>query len=145
MSTRSNALPPSAPTIDRVGRPGSEIRRDQEVAAVAANLRRIRKERGVTQVELAAKLGVPQQMVSDYERGKLRLHAQAIIKVARLLGTSADQLLGLEKPRSAAASVESTKFLKRLRRMEQLSRRDQQALLRTIDAFLGNAELKKSA
>ena len=36
-------------------------------------------------------------------------------------------------------------FLKRLRRIERLTRRDQQALLRTIDAFLGNAELKKSA
>ena len=102
------------------------------------------RARGLTQVDLAHKLGVPQQMISAYERGKLRLHGQLIIKIARILGISADQLLGLDVARSIA-TAESTKFLRRLRRMERLSRRDQQALLRTIDAFLGNADLKRTA
>jgi len=36
-------------------------------------LARIRRERGFTQIELADKTGMVQALVSDYERGKLRL------------------------------------------------------------------------
>jgi transcriptional regulator with XRE-family HTH domain len=35
---------------------------------------RLRRERGITQVELAEMLGVPQPMISAYENGGLRLH-----------------------------------------------------------------------
>lgn len=36
-------------------------------------LRRVRKEAGLTQVELGQRLGEPQSLISDYERGERRL------------------------------------------------------------------------
>jgi len=55
---------------------------------------RLRRERGITQVELAEMLGVPQPMISAYENGGLRLHGELIVMLTKILDVSADQLLG---------------------------------------------------
>jgi hypothetical protein len=58
--------------------------------------------------------------------------------LARVLRTSADEILGLSPARTARTTpAPDRRFLRRLERLHQLSRRDQQALLGTIDAFLG--------
>lgn len=101
---------------------------------LGAHLARLRKERGMTQIELADKLGVSQPVVSDYERGTLRLHGQLIVKLTDILGVPAEELLGLEKRR--ANGTPNRRLLRRIQEIEQLPRRDQQALLRTIDRFL---------
>lgn len=119
-------------------------RAEREATSIGANMARIRKERGITQVDLARRLAVPQQMISKYERGQLRLHGQLILKLAHLMGVTCDQLLGLDRPRTNELP-EDTRFLKRLHRIDRLTRRDKLALLRTLDAFLERAELKKSA
>jgi transcriptional regulator with XRE-family HTH domain len=109
---------------------------DQET--IGQRLARLRRERGITQAEIADRLGIVQPMVSDYERGELRLHGQLIVELARLLNVSADELLGLEKPKGGGP-VKNRRLLRRLQQLEKLPKRDQQALLRTIDAFLAKA------
>lgn len=102
---------------------------------IAQRLARIRRERGLTQVELAQRLGVAQPVVSDYERGELRLHGELIVKLSDILGVSSEELLGLKKAPSNGA-LKNRRLLRRLQAIERLPRRDQQALLRTIDRFL---------
>ena len=46
--------------------------------------------------QMAKRLGVSQPVVSDYERGGLRLHGELILKVAEILDLSANELLGLD-------------------------------------------------
>lgn len=135
------ALPETGPTM-----PTTSVVEVQEMAragrtqqeTIGERLARLRKERGITQVELAEKLGVAQPMISDYERGELRLHGQLIVELTQLLGVSADELLGLEQPRTSAG-VRDRRLLRRIQQLERLPRRDQQAILRTIDAFLAKA------
>ena len=104
---------------------------------IGQRLARLRKERGITQKELAGELGVTQSHVSEWERGNLRLHGELIAKIARILGVSADELLGL----SAAdkRSLTNRRLARRLQAFDKLPKRDQEALLRTIDAFLAKA------
>jgi|CXWL01.1.fsa_nt_gi transcriptional regulator with XRE-family HTH domain len=45
----------------------------------------VRKDAGVTQVDLAARLGKPQQFVSKYERGDRRVDLVEFIAVCRAL------------------------------------------------------------
>lgn len=105
-------------------------------------LARLRKERGFTQVELAEKVGIIQVLVSDYERNKLRPYADIVVRFALALGVSADQLLGLpvtEKKKPTASST-NRRWLRRLESVDSLPKRDQDALLRTIDAFLARSK-----
>lgn len=106
--------------------------------SIGHRLARIRKEKGYTQVELAAKVGIIQSLVTDYELNKLRLHAEMVIRFANALGVSADELLGLEAVKQNGA-LKNRRVLRRVNQIDQLPKRDQDALLRTIDAFLGKA------
>ncbi len=67
--------------------------------AISRRLAEIRRSRGLTQVELAAKLGLNQPLVSQYERGDIRMHASLVAAFARALRVSADELLGLQPTR----------------------------------------------
>jgi transcriptional regulator with XRE-family HTH domain len=106
---------------------------------IGERLVRLRKEKGITQKELAAFLRVTQPLVSNYETGELRLHGELIVQLANILGTTADELLGLEKQSRGAGTVKNRRLLRRVREIEKLPRRDQEALLRTIEAFLAKA------
>lgn len=58
-----------------------------------AMLRQIRKEAGLTQVQVAGRLGKPQSFVSKYESGERRLDVIELRKVAVVLGTSATHVV----------------------------------------------------
>jgi transcriptional regulator with XRE-family HTH domain len=108
-------------------------------------LTRLRKERGYTQVELAEKIGTIQVIVSNYERDRLRMHAEMVARFAKALDVSADILLGLQKNGNRKNSNGRPRKIPRriLRRVEQiegLSSQHQRALLKTIDTFLKGAQ-----
>jgi transcriptional regulator with XRE-family HTH domain len=63
---------------------------------ISRRLAEIRRSRGLTQVELAAKLGLNQPLVSQYERGDIRMHASLVAAFAKALRVSSDELLGLQ-------------------------------------------------
>lgn len=109
--------------------------------SIGARIARFRREKGMTQVELATALEVSQPVVSDYENDVIKLSGETIIQLARILGVSADELLGLEKPaRAAGGSIKNRRIFRQLQSIDRLPKRDQEALARTIDAFLAKAQ-----
>lgn len=106
---------------------------------VGQRLRAIRLERGVSQVELAKALGTYQTTISAIERGVRGLTLQQAVRLADALGASPDDILGPRKGAKDTAHLKDRRFVRRLERIAQLPKRDQQALLRTIDAFLKGA------
>ena len=56
---------------------------------------RLRKERGMTQVELAASLGMSQQSVQAFEVGRRRMIVSIVPSLAELFNVSTDELLGM--------------------------------------------------
>jgi transcriptional regulator with XRE-family HTH domain len=102
---------------------------------IGARIRAFRLQRGMTQVELAAELGITQSAVSDYEKGAVRVHAALVAALAKALRASADEILGHQKP-SPNGHTKDRRFVRRLEKLDRLSKRDRQTLLGTIDAFL---------
>lgn len=115
-------------------KPRSKAEKDKDLA-LGRRIAALRKERGTTQVELADQLGTTQAVVSDYERGKLRPHPEMIVRLAKALRVSTDEMLGI-KPASRNGATVSRRVLRRLQAIDGLPKRDQDALFRTIDAFL---------
>lgn len=117
--------------------------RSPRLGSFGDRLARLRKERGFTQVELAERVGMIQALVSDYERGKLRPYADVVARFAKALDVSADVLLGIAEERTATAAARplQRRLLRRLLAIEELPKRDQDALIRTIDAFLGKQKV----
>ena len=103
--------------------------------AIGKRVRDLRKQQGMTQAELAQELGINQSAVSDYEKGVVRIHAAMLAAMASALKTSADEILGLEPVKASARAIDR-RFLRRIEKLHRLSRRDQQSILGTIDAYL---------
>ncbi len=106
---------------------------------LAARIVSIRKDQGITQIELAKTLGVTQSMVSRIERGELRLNGEVIIKLAKLFKVSTDELLGVKQITNDQPEI-SRRWLRRLKRINQLPKRDQDGLIQTVDRYLKAAE-----
>lgn len=60
-------------------------------------LRQLRKERNLTQKQLADLMGVKNSVISFYEVGERTPSLDALVKLASVLHVSADTLLGIEK------------------------------------------------
>lgn len=92
----------------------------------------------MTQAELAEKVGLNQPLVSQYEKGSVRLHGVLVARFAKALRVSADEILGLRDV-NGDGLLKDRRFLRRLQRIDGLSRRQKQALLTTLDTFLRGA------
>ena len=103
--------------------------------ALGRRLHDLRLRQGMTQAELAAKVGLKQPMLSLYERGDVRLPALLAARLVQALGASCDELVGLKESRENG-QLQDRALVRRLQKVERLSRRDKQTLLRTIDRFL---------
>jgi transcriptional regulator with XRE-family HTH domain len=98
-------------------------------------LARLRKERGLTQSELAGKMGLVQALVSEYERDKLRPYHEMVARFAVALDVSTDELIGLNAPKRKHKAP-SLRLQKRMLQIEELPTHQQKILLRTIDTIL---------
>ena len=57
-------------------------------------LNEIRKDKGITQLELANKLNVTKQSISSYENGKTEANDEIKLKIAKFLNTTVSYLIG---------------------------------------------------
>lgn len=105
---------------------------------IGERIARCRKDWGLTQKELTDRLGVTQPVVSDYGNDVIRIAADMVIQLAEILRVSTDELVGF-KLSNDAKGIQSRRLNRRLVAIEKLNKRDQEVLLRTIDAFVSKA------
>jgi transcriptional regulator with XRE-family HTH domain len=105
-------------------------------------LAQIRKSRGLTQGELGERVGVSYRMIAHYERRDAQPPGPILPDLARALGVSADELLGIE-PLREEVDPKTARLLKRLRRIEKLPPADQRAVLKILDALIDARDLRQ--
>ena len=108
---------------------------------IAQRLRDARRRRGMTQVELAAKLGTNQTYVSSVERASRGLTVQQLVRLCGALRISPEEILRETKQSKDNGAIGDRRFLRRLQKIDSLSKRQKENLLGTIDAFLKSANV----
>ena len=112
---------------------------------LGARIALARKERYITQVQLAATLGIAQQTLAHYEGGRLRLPASMLPTVARLLTLSLDELMGQPVPRAARATAgksgsgkrgPASRLEQQIQAVAQLPKTKQQFVSQMLDTVL---------
>ena len=68
-----------------------------KIMDVIQNIRKIRTERGLSQIEIANLLNTTQQQYSKYENGQNEIPVRHIITLCRFYDVSADWMLGLKE------------------------------------------------
>lgn len=63
-------------------------------------IRELRNIRGISQIQLANKLGVTKQSVSNWENDNILPSIEMLVKIANFFEVSTDYLLGLDNKRT---------------------------------------------
>ena len=100
-------------------------------------IRRYRIAKGLTQAELAAQIGVPQQTITYYEVRGVSPPPALLVAIADALDVSTDILLGRKKAPGdgGAAPASSVQRQKHLKKLDALPPHDQKAVFKIIDAL----------
>lgn len=112
-------------------------RKKQKPSDFAERLIAIRKERGLTQVELAEAIGSTQRAISYYENVKGWPPAPAVIDLAQALGVTTDELLGVEPMKSVKPKdkKEEQRLWKKFQKLRTLPIKDQRMVVRLLNSL----------
>ena len=107
---------------------------DININPVGKNIQIYRKKRGLTQLQLAEKIGITRGLVSAYESGRIHIYDEMIIRFAIALKTTSDELLGISK--KVADKEPALRYMKRIKRIEELPPAKQKKVLQSLDLML---------
>lgn len=99
----------------------------------------LRKERGMSQTDLATKTGISQVMVGKYERGDASPSIEVAKKIADALEVSLDFLVG-----EGVNSKFDKSTLKRIEEIQQLEEDKKKTLFDVIDTFIRESKGRKA-
>jgi transcriptional regulator with XRE-family HTH domain len=119
-----------------LARPRTKKARDAAAREFGIRLEQMRKARGLSQLELAERTDLYQSDVSDFERGLRWPETRNMLALSKALRVSLDELVGAKGVKGNGGVEVSRSILRRLKRIEELPKRDRQALLRMVDNTL---------
>jgi transcriptional regulator with XRE-family HTH domain len=104
-------------------------------ATLGSHIAQLRKQRGMTQAELARAVGVSQQAVFAYEIGERRTSVLVLSKIAKAFGVPTEDLIGLAKPMSIREGRLSPRCMRHAARLQALTKTQQRFLIRILDTL----------
>lgn len=100
------------------------------------NLKALRKDRGLSQEELAARLHVVRQTISKWEKGLSVPDAEMLLRLAEVLDTTVSRLLGAEIPEDEADRDHLAEQLSRINEQLAVRNRRGRFILRLVLGIL---------
>lgn len=97
---------------------------------------KLRKEKGLTQDDLAKKAGVGIAQMRRYEKGASSPTLEVIKNLARALGVSADELIFDEGERVPAVRILDRRLLEQFEMLSALNAHDKDAVQTVIDSVI---------
>lgn len=109
----------------------------QPASVFGERLTALRKARGLTQVELARRIGSSQRAISRYETVADRAPAPVVAKLALALGVSTDELLGVRSTARPGPTEdpETRRLWKKFQRVLELPEKDRRAVIRLVNSL----------
>ena len=97
---------------------------------LAENIKALRKQKGFSQEEVAARLNVVRQTVSKWEKGLSSPDAEMTVRLAELFGVSVSELVGEEIKEGPSADV--AEQLARLNALTAIQIQNKQKMRKTV-------------
>lgn len=111
----------------------------------AHRLRELRRQRNLSQADLAEQVEVHSTHISRYERGLSRPSADTLKRLADVLGVSGDYLLEGATDEAAKARFEDRELLRQFQEVEGLPDRDKEIVKELLEAFLTKRHVQQLA
>ena len=103
------------------------------MANIGDHIKKFRKARGLSQIELGEKLGVTQQVITNGERNLREPNIETLLKITGIFEISLEQLVG--KKTGAVEDQTSRALQKRFELIKKLPPEKQKAFVTFVDAL----------
>ncbi|MBQ0956333.1 helix-turn-helix transcriptional regulator [Serratia symbiotica] len=100
----------------------------------------LRKEAGLTQVQMAEALNVSQQAVQSWEAGRRRIQIPILPAVAKILSVSLEGLLGEEAENAPRKRGPASRLEQQIQMIGQLPKSKQKLVSEMLDAVIAQAQ-----
>ncbi|MFS4469605.1 helix-turn-helix domain-containing protein [Maribacter sp. 2210JD10-5] len=108
--------------------------------SLGQKITKIRKEKKLSQVDVASYVGVSRDAISKYERDDIVPSVENANKIAQILGVSLDYLMSEDDN----LEVVDIDMLNRMKEIQRLSEDDRNTVTKIIDAFIRDTKTKKA-
>ncbi|MBC8949244.1 helix-turn-helix transcriptional regulator [Xenorhabdus sp. TS4] len=112
---------------------------EEDMQLFAKRLKEAREARKMTQARLAELLNVDRRVYNRWERGASVPQLDAVVRIAQVLQSSLDALVGLEP--MAPPQIHNPRLQALVTQMDSLSDEDQQALIVLMDSLLKRSKM----
>lgn len=102
---------------------------------IGERLAQVRKDQGVTQVELAKAVNLSQQLIAEYEAGKKNIPVWRLVNLAEALGVASEVLLADSDGKTLKRGP-APKLQKQIEKISCLPREQQKSILQVLDMAL---------
>lgn len=109
----------------------------------ADKLRTLRKEKGLTQLELAKKINISNTVVSQWELGNAHPSLEAFANLVKALGVSADYFLFDNVPPEGVAAIDDFELYEHFRKTENLAKGKKEMIKEFVDAIVFKEKIKE--
>lgn len=101
-----------------------------------------RQRAGLSQNDLADKLGISRNVIAQWERSAVSLKAEQLLTLSETLGVTVDALLGREPVKRGTGPVGKARQV--FERVSQLPRATQQRILANVEDAITAYEVRKA-
>lgn len=102
---------------------------------MGARIVHAREGAGLSQLDVAKKLGITQQSVAALERRTNVVRSDTLLKLAQIFGVSVNKLLGIDEPK-CKPSVARGRLQQVFEATSRLPRRQQEKVAEFVEAFV---------
>lgn len=109
---------------------------------LADNIKTIREEKNLKQIEVASHIGVDKSAYSKIEKGLRALTVDELQKIAQLFNMATDQVINYDGKLPKEVTLEDKTAVEQMRLIQQLDEDDKQTIFKLIDKMLTNKKFK---
>ena len=107
------------------------------MASIGSNIKKIRKQKGLMQKEVASTADMQASNYSKIESGQRDISVEALDKIAQLFRMTVDEIIHYEDSKiPTSIKVEDKTATEKIQLISQLDEEDKNALYRIIDGML---------
>ncbi len=109
---------------------------------LANNIKLIREEKGLKQIEVAEYINVDKSAYSKIEKGTRAVTVDELHKMAQLFNLTTDQIIQYDGKIPSEVIIEDKSAVEQIRLIAQLDDDDKQTIFKLIDKMLTNKKFK---
>lgn len=120
----------------------SMVKKKTEVEVIGDNIRHIREQKKMSQKELATAIEVAPTQYSRVETGKVMPSLKTLVKIAKILDVSVDELINGEGNSASEIIIKDKTLFEKVRLIDELPENEKNMVLQIIDLALSKKKFK---